>query len=596
MKKPPFDPKRARGDLFDAGLFDPTPVARPASPATGAPAASEPEAESRTQMRADERSGPPTTGAGGASRGTSSDASRVASSDASRVASSDASRVASGGASRGTSSGASRAGTGELTVTQFSNLIVRALEDGLQGDFRVQGELANLSKRNHWYFSIKDEKSLLSCVMWQSDAMRVPFEPREGDKVVVIGKIGHFPPQGRTQFYARRIEPQGVGELELRFQRLVKELRELGYFEPSRKKRLPALPFRVGVVTSAGGAALQDVLQTARTRCPAVEFVVVDVRVQGDGAADEVARALRALDRRRGELGLDAVIVTRGGGSREDLWAFNERVVADAVHAMRLPVVAAIGHEVDTTVVELVADLRASTPTQAVMMLLPDLEDLVQRRERLEADLARAMRWSFQSRREALLSLAGSVERLRPDARVASARGEVAALAGRAARGLDGCIASRRRTLDEFAVRLARAAPAQRAAAARATLAGLAPWLSRALGTRIARDRAALAGLAPRLSRELATRLARDQAALTALARRMRSAGPEETLQRGYAIVTDARGALVRAAGARTGDALVVRVADGSLAARVERVDLGGASGGAPGDGPNPPTENRAGQ
>ena len=519
MKRPPFDPKRARGDLFDAGLFDPTPVApqRPATPAAP-PAASKPAAAI-----------PREASEGGA------------------PAPAPAVRPAS----------APRPAQSELTVTQFSNLIVRALEDGLQGDFRVQGELANLSKRNHWYFSIKDEKALLSCVMWQSDAARASFEPREGDKVVVTGKIGHFAPQGRTQFYARRIEPQGVGELELRFQRLVKELRELGYFEPSRKKRLPPLPLRVGVVTSAGGAALQDVLQTARERCPAVEFIVVDVRVQGEGAADEVARALRALDRRRDELALDAVIVTRGGGSREDLWAFNERVVADAVHAMRLPVVAAIGHEVDTTVIELVADLRASTPTQAVMMLLPDLEDLTQRRERLAADLARAMRWSFQSRRETLLSLAGSVERLRPDARVASARGALAALGSRAARAVEMRLASRRRRLDEMAVRLARAAPEQRAAAARANLAGLSP----------------------RLARAMTARLSRDRAALDALARRMRSAGPEETLQRGYAIVTDARGALVRAASVAAGASIAIRVADGALGARVESVEVGDSQG-----------------
>ncbi|MFN9077462.1 MAG: exodeoxyribonuclease VII large subunit, partial [bacterium] len=257
----------------------------------------------------------------------------------------------------------------DMSVTDASALIERTLADGIRGPLRVRGEIANLSRKNHWYFSIKDAASVLRCVMWQSDASRVGFSPKEGDAIVVTGKIGHYGPQGSTQLYATKMEPQGVGLLEQRFQALVKELREKGYFEESRKKPLPEHPRRVAVVTSAAGAALQDVVKTARELRAGVEFVVVDVRVQGDGAAEQVAAALRAIARRHRELEIDAVIVTRGGGSREDLWAFNERVVADAAFALPIPLVAAIGHEVDTSVIELVADRRASTPTQAAMLL-----------------------------------------------------------------------------------------------------------------------------------------------------------------------------------------------------------------------------------
>ncbi|MFM7051832.1 MAG: exodeoxyribonuclease VII large subunit, partial [Planctomycetota bacterium] len=291
MPRPPFDPNRARGDQFAGGLFDPTPVRRASDSGASEPPPARPDAPPGKQP------------------------------------------------------------ANELTVGQFSQMIVRTLEDGLRGQFRIKGEIANISVRNHIYFTLKDAEAVLSCVMWSSDAARLGFRPKEGDAVVATGKIGHYPQQGRTQLYVTRLEPQGTGDLQARFDALVKELRGLGYFEESRKKAMPVMPRRVAVVTSAGGAALQDVLQTARERCPAVEFVVVDVRVQGEGAAGEVARALRALDRRRAELGIDAVIVTRGGGSREDLWAFNERIGTDAAFHRHLPLVAAICHEVDTSII-----------------------------------------------------------------------------------------------------------------------------------------------------------------------------------------------------------------------------------------------------
>ncbi|MHC4142614.1 MAG: exodeoxyribonuclease VII large subunit, partial [Planctomycetota bacterium] len=204
-----------------------------------------------------------------------------------------------------------------------------------------------------------------------STARSFGFEPEDGTEVIATGHLSHYGPQGRTQLYVDRLEPVGAGALEIRFRALCKELRGLGYFDQDRKKPLPALPRRIAVITSATGAALQDVIATASNRLPAVGFVLIDVRVQGEGAAEQVAAAMRMADDRRFELGIDAILVTRGGGSAEDLWAFNERIVADAAYACELPLVAAIGHESDTTVIELVADVRAATPTQAVVRLVP---------------------------------------------------------------------------------------------------------------------------------------------------------------------------------------------------------------------------------
>lgn len=438
----------------------------------------------------------------------------------------------------------------DLTVSAFSELIARTLEQGMRGSFRVAGEIANFSDRKHWYFSLKDAGAVLSCVMWSSDAARAGVRPKEGDAVVVTGRIGHYAPQGRTQLYATKIERQGVGSIEEEYQRLVKELRGLGYFEDARKKPLPAMPRRVAVVTSAAGAALTDVIKTAQERCPAVEFVVVDVKVQGDGAADEVARALRALDARRAALGLDAVIVTRGGGSREDLWAFNERVVADAAFAMRLPLVAAIGHEYDTSIVELVADRRASTPTQAVMLLLPDLGELHEQLSRRGRDLANAMRFATSRRAERLARLAASPALAAPRLRLERARSRLLALGASLREGARTTAARERRSLDLLGARLAAVTPASRAALARARLAALAPRLARAVEARGGRLRLEL----------------------DSLDRRLRSAGPEETIRRGYAVVLDRDGKVVRSVhGVNAGDALAIRVADGSIDATVRQ-------------------------
>lgn len=419
----------------------------------------------------------------------------------------------------------------------------------MRGSFRVQGEIANISKRGHWYFSVKDAGAVLSCVMWQSDAARAVYDPREGDGVVVTGRVKHYAPQGKTQLYASKIEPQGVGALEQRFQQLVRELRGLGYFDESRKKPLPEFPRRVAVITSKTGAALQDVLKTAAERCPAVEFIVIDVRVQGDGAAEEVARALRAINRMVERMAIDAVIVTRGGGSREDLWAFNERVVADAAFALRVPLVAAIGHEVDTSVIELVADQRASTPTQAVMKLLPDLASLAERRGRIAHDLRNAMRWAMQAKREHLAELAASSALESPALRLAHLRARLAGFEARSRSAMGAILVDERRNLDAVAARLIANTPAARAAAARA----------------------ALAALRPRLARAIANALGQSRRDTINLERRLRSAGPAETLSRGYAIVTTADGSLLRSiAVAPVGTLLNLQLSDGNLPVRVE--------------------------
>ena len=266
--------------------------------------------------------------------------------------------------------------TGEpLSVHQVADLVRDVLSRHVPAAIRVVGQVSNFADRRHWFFSLKDDQASLRCVMFASavrNARQQGMQIEDGHQVVATGRIDFYDAQGQLQLYVEALEPAGLGALELKFRQLCALLQQAGYFDPQLKKRLPLVPQRVAVVTSAGSAALQDVVNTARKRWAGCRLLLFDVRVQGEAAAPQIARALDALSRHGAKRGIDAVILTRGGGSIEDLWAFNERVVADAVFRCRLPVVAAIGHETDTTIAELVADLRCATPTQAAMHVVPD--------------------------------------------------------------------------------------------------------------------------------------------------------------------------------------------------------------------------------
>ena len=279
-----------------------------------------------------------------------------------------------------------------MTVGELAGRIKRALADGLPGKVRVVGEVSNLSDRSHWFFSLKEDGAALRCVCFATNARRVGFAMRDGMQVVCTGRVDFYDAQGNVQVYVERIEPVGQGALELRLRQMIEELRGLGYFDPEHKLAIPTMPTRIAVVTSRSAAALQDVVNTVHQRWAGCRLYLYDVRVQGETAGGEIAEALRNLSEHGGKLGIDAIILTRGGGSIEDLWAFNERVVADAVYDCRLPIVAAIGHETDTTVAELVADLRCATPTQAAMTLAPDRASLEHQMHQLGQRLTLTLR------------------------------------------------------------------------------------------------------------------------------------------------------------------------------------------------------------
>jgi exodeoxyribonuclease VII large subunit len=266
-----------------------------------------------------------------------------------------------------------------LTVSALTAR-VRGLLEGEFGSVWVSGEVSNLVRAGsgHVYLSLKDEKATLRAVLYRGISIRMRFEPRDGMQVVARGRISVYEPRGEYQLAIEELQPKGIGALELALQQLRDRLQAKGYFDPRRKKPLPTFPRTIALITSPTGAAVRDMLELLARRWPVAAIVVVPVRVQGDGAADEIAAAIRSINRLHGDgsLRLDALIVGRGGGSLEDLWAFNEEVVADAIFASKIPVVSAVGHEIDVTISDLVADHRALTPSHAITDLTPDLEAL----------------------------------------------------------------------------------------------------------------------------------------------------------------------------------------------------------------------------
>jgi len=262
-------------------------------------------------------------------------------------------------------------------VTQLAALVREALEREL-GPVMVAGEISNLraAPSGHLYFTLKDERSQLRCVMFRNAAELLVFTPADGQEVIVRGKVDVYAARGDLQLYAEALDPQGRGALQLAFEQLKERLAAEGLFDEARKRPLPFFPRHIGIATAIGGAVLRDILVILGRRCPALHVVVRSARVQGVGAADDIVDALADLNMHPA---LEVLILARGGGSLEDLWSFNEERVARAIAASRLPVISAVGHEVDFTIADLVADHRAPTPTAAAELVVPRVADLAAR-------------------------------------------------------------------------------------------------------------------------------------------------------------------------------------------------------------------------
>ena len=444
-----------------------------------------------------------------------------------------------------------------LSVSELTWEIKRLLEKEL-GRVWVSGEITNLRLQSsgHIYFTLKDPASQLSCVLFRGESQVDRSLLRDGGKVTLGGELTVYEPRGQYQLRVTQVEMEGVGALQAAFEKLKRKLEALGWFSPERKRPLPRFPRRIGLVTSPTGAAIRDVLHVIGRRYPALEVILTPCRVQGDGAAAEIAGAIALLNeysslQKAGEgRPLDLILVTRGGGSIEDLWAFNEEIVARAIFESVLPVVSAIGHEIDFTISDFVADLRAATPSVAAEIITEGVFSNVQFLSEVGGRLGQLVRQRLGDKRDDLEQLAGRLARLHPSRRVNEWLQRLDDLQASLQRLSRQGIRRERVALENLAGRLARVRPA------------------RLLEQR--RERLTQARL--RL-RELADGRRRDlRARFEALSARLRLLGPEQVLARGYSITLDAEsGRVVRDAGALTaGQRLRSRLKTGEVISKVE--------------------------
>jgi exodeoxyribonuclease VII large subunit len=439
-----------------------------------------------------------------------------------------------------------------LSVTELTEQI----KDTLESEFfalHVQGEVSNYKRHQsgHWYFTLKDSHSQLRVVFYKQWNRLMRFEPENGLEVRLRGRLSVYEPRGEYQLIVEVMEPLGVGALQLAFEQQVRRLAAEGLFDESRKRKLPLLPRRVGIVTSPVGAALRDMLQVLGRRNRGIDVIITPVKVQGAGAAREIVDAIRMLNKHAKKPGneIDVIIVGRGGGSIEDLWAFNEEPVARAIYESEIPVVSAVGHETDYTIADFVADHRAPTPSAAAEIVAAESGDLAARIEYLQTSLARAMNHNLLMRKSHLRDLIES----RGFAETAQT---VLSLSARS-RELE------RRAADALRARLKDSGSKFRDANRR-----LESTDFRAL---IAIKSGRLDALDQRLSRAAQARLEVQRRQLAVASGKLDMLSPLAVLGRGYALAKDEAGNLIsRAAMVSAGQKLALRFEDGEIGCRAE--------------------------
>ena len=412
-----------------------------------------------------------------------------------------------------------------LQVSDLNEYVRRSLAaDPMLRSLRIRGEISNFKAHSsgHWYFTLKDDQARIACVMFRQNAMRMSLRPRDGMAVVLSGSVSLYTQSGTYQFYAENMRPDGVGGLYQQFEALKARLAAEGLFDAARKKPLPLRPKKIAVVTSRTGAVLQDIRRVAAARDPGVPLVLLPVQVQGEGAAEEIAAAIR----RAGTLpGVEVIIAGRGGGSMEDLWAFNEEIVARAIADSPIPVISAVGHETDFTIADFVADVRAATPSNAAELAVPDRAELLEGLRMVRHHLTKAMDAMLTDKSRQVAYLARRLTAASPEMRLREA-----------AHRLEQC----RDRLDRAVERpLTEAAP---------RLSLMRIRLDHAMDGTLERQR---------------QRLSRDRARLETL-------DPRRVLERGYALVTDGDRVIATRDAAMRSPCMTLHFRDGAVQVRHE--------------------------
>ena len=434
------------------------------------------------------------------------------------------------------------------SVSQLTAGIRTAIEDRF-GQIWLEGEISNCKVWNttgHMYFTLKDEGAQIKAVMFRTQVRYLRFKPEDGLHVVARGRLGVYEPKGEYQIVCEHMEPHGLGALQLAFEQLKKKLAAQGLFDPARKRPLPALPRRIGIVTSLDGAALRDILKVLRRRAPNASVLIRPARVQGEDAAPDIATGIRMIGR---VPGVDVIIVGRGGGSIEDLWAFNEERVAKAIAASPVPVVSAVGHETDVTIADFVADLRAPTPSAAAEMVVAAKQEFCNRIDRLGARLRAAARADLEKRRNRVHTLSSRRGLASFTTRLAMRGRHVAEVTHQFRAAIRGAIGARARVHRGLRQRLEQ----------------------RDLARRLASIHGRLTVAEGRLSGAARLTQHRADARFRTLAGRLETLSPLAVLGRGYAVCWNgSKTAIVRsAASVAPGDAVQVTLAHGELGCHV---------------------------
>ncbi len=490
-----------------------------------------------------------------------------------------------------------------FTVTQLNNLVQVALEEKLPSRMILRGEISNWKQPSsgHCYFSLKDAGGgQIPCVMWASKFRNIKFDCQNGLAILATGHVDVYVPGGKYQFYAEKLEPAGMGDLQLAFEQMRKRLQAEGLFDSAHKQPLPAYPMNIGVVTSGSGAAIVDIKDSIYSRWPCVKLHVFDVPVQGEGAAAKIATAINKANRMRKRLNLDILIVGRGGGSMEDLWAFNEEPVARSIFASKIPIISAVGHEVDVTIADLVADARASTPTQAGVIAVPDYRDELGKLHSLKRRLHLNTRSQIQHGQNRLATVLASRIFRSPLGPLQAATQRIDELMATLSGATGMLITRTRQRLDAMDRLVGKIEPGHLIAKKKMELYEQAVSLNGALKTLMLRIQNRLERIRDQIQKIEPTRLtascrivmggydsrnrigmmkilSKNQLKLTALENTLQALNPRSVLNRGYSLTTNHRnGDLVtRLDQVRVGDRLITELANTQkIHSRVEEIDL----------------------
>ncbi len=460
----------------------------------------------------------------------------------------------------------------EIYSVSRLNAEIRAVLEGSFPLIWVEGEISNLvtPRSGHSYFSLKDAHAQVRCALFRNRRQLLRFQPKDGDRVLLRARVSLYEARGEFQLVVEHMEPAGEGALLRAFEALKAKLEKEGLFDARRKKPIPRFPRCVGVVTSPTGAAIRDILQVMRRRWPGLPVILYPTLVQGDEAPAELVQALKLADA-RGEC--DLLILARGGGSLEDLAAFNDEQLARTIAALKIPVISAVGHEIDFTIADFVADRRAPTPSAAAELATPDREEVLHRLQQLELRLRRQLDHLLEARRARLRHAAHKLQLLHPARRLEQRQQRLDELQGRLTRAMEGRLRQAATRLERLAQRLARQAPSARLALLRNRLEQAAPRLRPAVTRLLQARRERAEALAGRMAPAMERQLERPRQRLESLARTLHTVSPLQTLARGYSITFDSEGKPITDAGrVEPGERIETRLAKGALISIVESV------------------------